>query len=232
MPEPIKPPLVGPSFEMNAPIVSVQDGRWLLATSTWRGWDGECPNGMKMVAFVSADRGRTWPAYSDVMDGGRERVIFWESKLLELFDRRLLAVAWTYNEAEGCDLPEHYAISVDGGRTFTNPRSTGLIGQTPAIALTDAGGILTVYRRTDRHGLWANLSRLDGDEWVNETELPLWGARELTAFAPRDNMVDNFHELRFGAPSICRMIDGRYFVSFWAVEDGVSVIRWMRLRIA
>ena len=52
------PPLVGPSFELCCPIVPLRDGRWFLPTSTWRGWDGDCPNGMKMVAFVSHDGGR------------------------------------------------------------------------------------------------------------------------------------------------------------------------------
>ncbi|MFC1526452.1 sialidase family protein, partial [Candidatus Latescibacterota bacterium] len=66
-PEPLAPPLVGPSFELCAPITPLEDDRWLLPTSTWRGWDGECPNGMKMIALVSEDRGQTWPRYVEVL---------------------------------------------------------------------------------------------------------------------------------------------------------------------
>src|SRR5438874_2125984 len=55
-PEPMIPPLEGPSFELCCPVIPLRDGRWLLPTSTWRGWDGYCPNGMKTIALVSHDR--------------------------------------------------------------------------------------------------------------------------------------------------------------------------------
>ncbi len=34
---------------------------------------------------------------------------------------------------------------------------------------------LSVYRRMDRPGLWANLSALRRGRWENEAESPLWG---------------------------------------------------------
>ncbi len=55
----IIPPLVGPCFELCSPIIELVDGRLILPTSTWRGWDGSEPNGMKAVAFISYDRGQT-----------------------------------------------------------------------------------------------------------------------------------------------------------------------------
>ena len=56
-PQPIDPPLAGPSFEICSPILPLRDGRWLAPTATWKGWNGECPNGMKALALVSRDRG-------------------------------------------------------------------------------------------------------------------------------------------------------------------------------
>jgi sialidase-1 len=94
----VKPPLAGPSFEMCSPVVSLSDGRWIWPTSTWRGWDGYEPDGMKMVALISNDKGRTWPEYRDVMDRHDEKIIFWESKIVELSDNKLLAIAWAYDE--------------------------------------------------------------------------------------------------------------------------------------
>ncbi len=75
-PQPIEPPLVGPSFELCSPIVPLTDGRWLLPTSTLRGWDGAEPNGMKMVAFVSHDQGSTWPEYMDVMNDPAGNIVY------------------------------------------------------------------------------------------------------------------------------------------------------------
>ena len=230
-PEPIEPPLVGPCFELCCPITPLADGRWMLPTSTWRSWDGDCPNGMKMVAFVSADRGRTWPEYVDVLadpDGG---VIYWESKILELPDGRLLAAAWAYDESASADRPNQYALSADGGRTWSAPRSTGLTGQTLTPLVLDDGRVLCVYRRMDQTGLWANLSRLEGDEWVNESCEPLWGARAGGLTGSSDSMVENFQVLRFGAPCLTQLADGAVLAAFWCYEDCVSNIRWFELRI-
>src|SRR5690606_26533538 len=106
--ETVNPPLTGPSFEACGPIVALKDGRWLWPTSTWRGWDGYCPNGMKMVAWVSHDQGKTWPDYLDIMNSSQNNIIYWESKVVELADGTLAAVAWAYDEKKGKDLVNHY----------------------------------------------------------------------------------------------------------------------------
>jgi hypothetical protein len=230
-PKPFKPPLVGPSFEMCSPITPLRDGRWLLPTLTWPGWDGQCPNGIKMIAMVSPDRGRTWPAYLDVMQEPKGRVFFWESKIVEFPDRTLLAVAWAYDDKAAKDRPNQYAISRDGGKTWSAPRSTGLKGQTMTPTLLDDRRILCVYRRMDKTGLWANLAHLEGDRWVNDAETPLWGTQTSGLTRRSKNMVENFNRLKFGAPSITRTPDGTIFVAFWCYEEGMSVIRWFKLKI-
>src|SRR5687768_3540798 len=230
-PEPLNPPLAGPSFELCCPVIPLRDGRWILPPSTWRGWDGYCPNGMKTIALISHDRGRTWPEYTEVFDTEGRRVIHWESKIVELSDGALVGAAWGYDESAARDLPNQYAVSRDGGRTWTTPRSTGLIGQTLTPFALPNNRILSVYRRIDRTGLWANISRIDGDIWVNEAEAPLWGAGESGLTAAGENMARNFQVLRFGAPCIVREPSGDIFVAFWCVEDCVSNIRWFRLRL-
>jgi len=229
--EEIRPPVEGPSFEICAPIVVLSDGRWVLPTSTWRGWDGACPGGMRMVAFVSPDGGRSWPGCWEVMDGAAEGVIHWESKIAELSDGRLLAVAWAFDEKASRDLPNRFAVSGDGGKGWSRPLSTGLQGQTMAVAALPGGGVLAVYRRTDRSGLWAEAARVDGERWVRLAEAPLWGARAAGLTAHGENMVENFNVLRFGAPSLIPMPDGTFLCAFWCYEDCVSGIRWIRLAV-
>lgn len=230
-PKPLKPPLVGPSFELCCPITPLADGRWILPTSTWKGWDGDCPSGMKMIAFVSHDRGRTWPEYMDVMADPDQHLIYWESKIVEFADGRLLAAAWGYDHVASKDLPNQYAISRDGGKTWSAPRSTGLVGQTLTPFLLPDERVLCVYRRIDEPGLWANLSHLEGDAWVNDACRPLWGAQVSGLTGTSRDMAANFNVLRFGAPCITALPDGTVFTAFWAYEECVSNIRWFKLRI-
>ncbi len=229
----LTPPLEGPSFELCSPITPLRDGRLILPTQTWPGWDGRCPGGVRMVAFVSHDRGRTWPEYMDVMNetGKGKRTFFWESKIVEFSDGRLMAVAWVYDDVLHQDRPNHYAISKDGGKTWAKPASTGLTGQTLTPFLLDDNRILSVYRRIDKPGLWVNLSHLEGDNWVNDSCEPLWGNQASGLTAGSENMSHNFNVLRFGAPCVTMLSDGTIFTAFWCYEDCVSVIRWFKFNL-
>lgn len=230
-PEHVEPPLIGPSFEMCSAIVELKDGRWLWPTSTWRDWNGFEPNGMKMVAFVSHDKGKTWPGFLDVMDGHHQKIIYWESKIIEMDNGLLIAIAWVYNEKEGKDLTNHYTISNNGGKTWNTPLSTGLTGQTVAISLLTDGRLFVVYRRMDKPGLWANISSIEEEQWINDESFPLWGAKELNLNSKSGNMVQDFNELKFGAPCISMLQDHTVFITFWCYEKMVSNIRWIKLSV-
>jgi len=227
----LNPPLVGPSFEMCCPITPLTDGRWILPTATWHDWEGNCPNGLQMLAMVSDDRGKSWPAYWTIMRDPDQHIIYWESKVVEMPDGRLLAAAWAYDKDAAKDLPNQYVLSADRGETWSTPRSTGLIGQTMTPFVLDDGRILSVYRRMDKTGLWAGLAHLEGDEWINGDAVPLWGAQVEGLTQTSENMAENFNVLRFGAPCMVRLPDGTILVAFWCYEDCVSVIRWFKLQI-
>ena len=225
----IAPPLEGPSWEICHSVVELNDGRWLAPMSTWKGWEGEAPNGMKAVALVSHDRGRTWPDYITVMDDYVNGLCHFEQSLVELPDGRLLAVAWALHVESGETRSTPYAISQDG-RTFRSPRPTGLRGQTAKIIALRDGRILCVYRRHDKPGLWAALARIEGDDWVNLAEAPLWeGATSGMSGAAKPG--EEITELRFGFPNLTLLPDGKVFVAFWCQEDCIGNIRWLRLRM-
>lgn len=226
-PKRVKEPLVGPSFELCCPIVPLADGTLLFPTSTWQGWDGDRPNGVKMVAFLSKDNGETWDEYVDVMCDPEDFIIYWESRMLQMQDGRILATAWTYDSKQNVDLPDSYVIG--DGKSFSKPASTGLTGQTLEPVLLPNGQILSLYRRTDMPGLWGNLSHIEGDAWINDDEMFLWGGKGERLFRTEKNMVENFNVLRFGAPNAFLLDDTTCYVCFWCVEDNVSNIRWLKI---
>lgn len=229
-PWPINTPLIGPAFESQSSVIFLSDSRWLLPTSTWRDWNGYCPNGMKAVAFVSYDEGKTWPEFIDVMDDNKENIIYFESSLSELPDKRLICTAWGYNEKDGTDSMNQYVISQDG-KKFGERLSTGLSGQTMATMALHDGRLISVYRRMDKKGFWANLSRLEGNQWINEADLPLWGNEVEGLVQTGANMSTNFSRLKFGAPRLT-YFKGEIFVVFWCYEDFQGVIRWFKINIA
>lgn len=229
-PEIITPPLVSPAWEVCHHILELPDGRWLAPTATWRGWNGENPAGEQAVVLISGDRGKTWLSFRRTFDGRESGLLHWEQSVVPLQDGRLLAVAWVHDQRTGENLPTPYSISDDGGRTFSTPQPTGLRGQTCKVLQLRDGRILCVYRRDDQPGLWANVAALWGDNWTNLAERSLWQGA-ASGMTGGTTSADELAALRFGYPSLTQLADGDIFVVFWCVEDLVSNIRWLRLRV-
>lgn len=227
----IEPPLTGPSFEACSPIVILNDGRWIWPTSTWRDWNGYSPNGMKMIALESHDEGKTWPSYFEVMNDSANQIIYWEGKIVEMADGKLVSLAWVYDEKNGRDLPNHFSISADGGLTWSLPKSTGIHGQTAALLKLPGEKLLAVYRRIDKPGLWAEIATIHNNEWQQEKSFCIWNGTVGNGDQKPANMVHEFNELKFGAPCALLLPNSSIFVAFWCYENVVSNIRWIKIEL-
>ena len=231
VPEHIVAPLESPAWETCHAVLELRNGRWLAPTATWRGWDGEHPAGEQTVVLISDDQGRTWPRYGRIFDGRSSGLIHWEVSVIQLHDDRVLAVAWVHDPRTQADHPNQFAISSDNGKTFGEPESTGLHGQTCKVLQLRDGRLLCFYRRLDRPGLWANVASLDDKgRWQNRAEIPVWEG-EGAAVERAENSADGLAALRFGSPTPIQLPDGQVLVVFWCVEACQSVIRLARLRI-
>lgn len=222
-------PLVGPGFETCHAPVALRDGRWLWPAATWKGWDGDAPNSMKAIAAVSSDRGQTWPTYIDVMDDFANGIIHWEQSLIELPDGRLMSICWRFDERAGRSRPNHFAISADG-RTFDTPRECGLNGQTAKLTLLSDGRVLCLYRHDQKPGLWANVSEIKADDWINLDEAVLWQGA-ASGMRGEGASGEELSALKFGFPSTTILPNGDVLAVFWCCEDCIHNIRWVRLRI-
>ena len=227
-PQIVRPPLVGPAFEICHGVVELHDGRWLWPTSTWKGWEGSAPNGMKAIALVSHDRGQTWPEFLNVIDGWENGIIHFEQSLVQLQDGRLLATTWALHEASGRSEPVAYAISEDGG-TFGPRGSTGIAGQTTKLTCLPGGDVIALSRRVDVPGLWAHRARIEGSRWGNIEEAPVWQGQRLDAVGA--SRGDDLANLKCGSPNLLTIAHDAVYAAFWCQEDAISVIRWVRLRI-
>lgn len=226
----IDSPIGDTPIEMCCPIIPIKNGSCLIPTSTWKKWDGSSSMGPNMIAFVSHDNAKSWPEYVNVMADSNQEINYWESKIVELSENQLVAVAWAYNEVTKEDLPNQYALSSNGGKSWSAPKSTNILGQTLTPFLLNDGRILNVYRRVDKPGLWVTISRIENDQWINESTEPLWDQRVSGLTEYGENMVENFNVLKFGAPSIIRLPDAKIFIAFWCVENCISVIRWFKIK--
>jgi hypothetical protein len=230
-PRSIVPPIDWNVFEICSPIIEVSESRWMLPTSLWKSWDGDCPHGMKAVTLASDDRGHTWNRCVDVFNQWDSQIASWEQKQTRLSDGRWLAVCWAHDYANAKSLPNRYSFSEDNGESYGQPLVAPLNGETcTPLALPD-NRILCVYRRFDQRGLWAHLAEIDGQNWVPVADEPLWGTGMDLYGTDSKNKLEEMRTLRFGYPQSVRLSDGSIFTAFWCVEDCVACIRWFRLKV-
>lgn len=135
-----------------------------------------------LVCAVSQDGGRTWEVLSRLSafppyPGGAPdgMAYFCEPHVVEVEPGRLTGMT-RYEEVPRA--PERCVLwqfdSDDGGRTWTEPRSTGILGKPPHLArLRDGRLLLTYGYRHPPYGQRACLSRDGGRTWDYEHELVL-----------------------------------------------------------
>jgi hypothetical protein len=226
----LSPPFRGPAWELCHPIREMPKGELFVATSPWRGWDGDLPFGEQAGVLISSDGGETWPIWGRTFDGRTTGYIHWEQSIVCLADGRLLAVSWVYDPKTGRNLPSIYSISANRGRTFAAAQPTGFLAQTCKLLHLGNNRVLAAYRRADQPGLWANLVRVEGDKWVNLSETVLWQGAG-SGMAGKANRSDELSGLKFGFPQMQRLESGEVFLVFWCHEDSITNIRWIKLRI-
>ncbi|MFB2596635.1 sialidase family protein [Herbiconiux sp. P17] len=234
-PDPLDQPLAGTEFETCHGIVELQDGRWLLPTSTWMDWNGSAPHGMKAVALESTDRGATWSRAITVADSWNERITHFEQSLAQLPDGRTLAVTWAVGVDDGVTRPTEYFLSSGDDATsadFALRGLTGFAAQTAKLCVLADGTIVCAWRGDVDPGLWVSVAHLDGDRWVTDETVPLWtGAATTTGMHGGGRAGDELSDLRFGYPNLVARPDGDVEIVFWAREDDVNVIRRTRIRL-
>jgi len=227
----IKPPLVGPAWEICHPVLELGDGRWLVPTSTWRAWDGNNPSGEQAVVMISDDRGESWPAFGRSFDGRESGLSHLEQSVIQLQDNRILAVSWVFDSVTGKSHPTEFSISTNRGETFSAHRLTGFEAQTCKVLQLREGRLLCAYRRNDRPGLWATLASVEDSAWTNLSEALLWSGAESGMTAKRQS-GEELAALKFGYPSMKQASSDEVLLLFWCQEDCINNIRWIRVKIA
>ena len=230
-PQHIAPPLVGQPFEVCHTIIELANGQWLAPVSCLRCWDGEAPNGLKVIAMVSADQGKTWPTYIDILDDFANGIVHFEQSVVQLADERLLAVGWAFDERSGKTEAVNYAVSHDGKTFSTPPRPTGLSGETSKLLALPDGRVVCVYRGIDPPGLCGTIAHLDGKQWRHDEPQVLWQGTSPTRMFGEATATDELRSLKLGCPNLTLLPDGDVLVAFWCHEDEVYNIRWIRLSV-
>jgi len=217
-------------FEISNPIVELTDDRWLAPAAILT---DPTRFGEYVIAFESADKGRTWPVVRTVFKDPEGIKGFFEQKIIELEPNKLIAVTWTVSLGDYKDFENHFAVSKDGGRTWGHPTPTGIHGQTMTPFWLGDGRLLVVYnRRYGQQGVIVCLVRFTETTWEVESENILWDAHSSRQRRKDlESGIKEFSDFAFGLPSLLRLDTKTFLAVHWCKEDGIFGIRWTRLQL-
>jgi hypothetical protein len=227
----IPAPIPG-SVEVPGPLCSMRDGRWVCCYSLYNTFDPKLVvEHNQVVCLGSSDRGQTW-AHASMLRFPDRHSFGAEAWVVELADGRLLGAAWHSNETLGVSQPNAYAISRDGGSTWSPTASTGILGQSSALAAFPDGRALFVYnqRQHGEIGVWLAVVRPTETDFGIEANAIIWRAKSAAPKGQSQELT-SWTSFSFGEPSIALLPDGSLLATLWYVQDGVAGIRYVRLSI-
>jgi len=228
-PVPFDLPLPG-AAECPGPLCVTRSGRWLGCYAPYRTFDPAILVKRNHVVLVaSGDEGRTWShtsmlRFDDPNSGGAEAWV------IELSDGRLLGTCWHLNVETGSDHPNAFALSQDGGDTWSETGDTGIRGQSTSLAALPDGRALFVYnaRKCDEPGVWMAVVRPSERDFGIESNEPVWRAQRTTQGQTSGTHAD-WQDFAFGEPAPLVLPDGTVLVTLWCIQPDLSGIRFVRL---
>ena len=151
-------------LEVSHGILPLGDGRLLAPAATLPASDRL---GEQVLVAISDDGGQTWPHTSVVLEDRQQQRVFFEQKLAQLGDGRVLATAWTATRPDYIDEPNSFAISCDRGTSWGPVQSTGIQGQTMTpISLGDDRLLVVYNRRYGDQAIIMCLVTMTDDSWT------------------------------------------------------------------
>ncbi len=214
-------------------LLQLSPERWAYPLETWMPEGAEGPPDQKAGMVFSTDQGRTWGEFTVVADDPSGRLLWWDQMNTVLPDGRIYTMIWTHLYGTSDDLPNHWTVSEDQGRTWSEPRPTNLRGQVCSpIALAD-GRLAAIYNyRHEPQGIHIALSE-DLEHFDVENEVVVWDAgAEATLGDPEtENFLAEHMKIGFGRPAGVRLPDGDLLTYFWCTSGGITDTRWVKLRV-
>jgi hypothetical protein len=232
-PHVIPMPIPG-SAEAPAPMWVTLRGRWLVPYSPYNTFDPAITvDRGQVVLLVSDDRGATWShrsmlRFTEPLSGGAEAWV------VELADGRLLGTAWhTDLSGAGRSYENAYALSSDGGVTWTPTRNTGILGQSTALLPLPDGAALFIHTQRDAAsavGVWSAVVDPTPHDFGAQCHEPLWQAPASIGSGDASTH-DAWTRFTFGEPAAVLLPAGEVLMGFWYNDATDSGIRLVRFRI-
>jgi sialidase-1 len=232
-PQKLELPAVDGTIDTPSQIIELNDGRWFLACEVWKGWDDAGPLHIKGFGVFSADGGKTWVDRVDFPSASDSEKMYSHSRYTRMLDGRIAALQWTQKVGTGEDFDLHFVISDESGRQWSQPKPTGIMGQTSWLADLGDGRLAATYTSRDRMqpGINVIFSPDAGHTWDMEHQVMVWDAvgQEYLGVTHKPSYPASHDNIAFGKPNTACLPNGEIISSWWCTQACVTHARFARL---
>lgn len=180
-----------------------------------------------MVMMKSTDGGRTF--VSSKFAAAEAPCEYGEAWLVRLSSGRLFVSTWQTASKEA---PDQYLISNDG-ISFIGPKPHPFRGQSTAACPGSDDTVYIVYnqRKESPVGVWIALEKVGEEEITLLENQVAWKAVTTTRSGSSGDFTE-WTDFSFGEPHVTVLADGSLYVVLWYQQEGISGVRYVRLRRA
>ena len=222
----------GPHVEASAPIIVLQNGTWITPITGFPDWEGRMHGKLCGRALSSHDEGKTWSDEVVCMDFGDEQITCYEQRMCQLESGTIICIGWNENVMTGERLHNHFTVSYDNGKTWSEPKSTGILGQASSVCAIGGERLLALHavrRDTINPGIYGYIVDFSSKKWNIIDSALLW--KPETPIQKDVKMAEIFSFLKFGQPGAIFLQDGDIMMSHWYAQDGQYKTVATRIRL-
>ena len=222
----------GRHAEASAPITVLQDGSWITPITGFPDWAGNATGRMCGRALKSNDGGRSWNDDAVCMQFPGDATTCYEQRMCQLDSGTVVCIGWNEDTISGQRLCNHFTLSHDNGKTWTQPRSTGILGQASSLCAIGDEKLLALHavrRDTERPGIYACIVDLSEGNWNIEETAVVW--EPVLPLTKDTRMAEIFSFLKFGQPGAIRLSDGDILMTHWCAQEGQYKTVATRIRL-
>ncbi len=222
----------GHHVEASAPITVLDDGTWITPVTGFPDWEGKSYGKMCGRALRSEDGGKTWNDDAVCMEFEGNNVTCYEQRFCQLESGTVVNIGWNENVETGERCENHYTYSTDGGKTWTKPETTGIMGQASSVCAIGGERLLALHairRDTDRPGIYACIVDFSEKKWNIVEKSVVW--EPAVPMIKDKNMAEIFSFLKFGQPGAIKLSDGDVMMSHWFAEQGQYKVAATRIEL-
>ena len=212
------------------PISRISEQELVCPFETSKTYSDSGPWLHKAGYFRSFDDGKTWPEYRIVAHDPESKILYWDHRIANFGNGVMIDMLWAYDNVHHRELNAHMCKTTDGGKTWSQPVDTGLVGQPWPIVIDETTFLVVCVDRHISQTIRVVMTDDLGKSWDDASALLLYDHQQKQQ-ERTDSLGEHLVEMgswSYGLASGIKLFGGDVLFAFYAGNAHTTDICWCR----